>query len=226
MDMMKHITGLFDEHGDQSPGHETSPRASGSNMKITALCTIGKPAIIWNHGPKSNTDMFLQSHLLLGVNFMVPFVNNDHSIHYPVDDSVYTAYGPLFAQLRSLQWVLAPHAVRVLDNEAQANFFHTKYGFAAFVAFPKANATRAELSLRGVRTTEQWRTLQHGGVRVSALYPDGQNPGPSIPFKVDASGAIVLTVSLGGNPAAACAMILITDSSQDPLVHPQPREYS
>jgi hypothetical protein len=46
-------------------------------------------------------------HLLHGVNFMAPFVDNDHSIHYPVDDSVYAAYGPLFAELRSLQWVLA-----------------------------------------------------------------------------------------------------------------------
>jgi hypothetical protein len=39
MDMMKHITGLFDEHGDGG-----GPRGAGSNMKITALCTIGKPA--------------------------------------------------------------------------------------------------------------------------------------------------------------------------------------
>ena len=41
MDMMKHITGLFDEHGDGG-----GARGAGSNMKITALCTIGKPAVI------------------------------------------------------------------------------------------------------------------------------------------------------------------------------------
>ena len=102
-DMMKHITGIFDEHGDDA----RLPRGAGSNMKITGLCTIGKPAVIWNHGPKKDTDSYLQMHLLHGVNFMAPFVDNDHSIHYPVDDSVYAAYGPLFAELRSLHCVLA-----------------------------------------------------------------------------------------------------------------------
>ena len=34
-------------------------------MKVTALCTLAKPAVIWNHSPKQDTDSFLQARHLL-----------------------------------------------------------------------------------------------------------------------------------------------------------------
>ena len=150
VDMLRDVDGVFDEHGDNP----------SSNMKVTGLATIAKPAVIWNHGPlsppcalpgsrsvaavvvgrryrllvrscsslawprsaagQSASDSFLQRHLLMGVNFMAPFVNNDHSIHYPLDDAIFVRYAPLFAQLRSKQWLLAAHAVFVQGNLAEA----------------------------------------------------------------------------------------------------------
>jgi hypothetical protein len=62
--------GVFDEHGDSSV----------DNMKVTGLNTLGMPAIIWNHG-SGHDDNYCQRHLFFGVLPMIPFPNNDHSIH-------------------------------------------------------------------------------------------------------------------------------------------------
>ena len=177
------------------------------------LVTLGKPAICWNHGDKGrHTDAFLQSQLLLGVNVMIPFVDNDHSIHYPVDDSRYRAYGRLFAQLRSKQWVLAAHAVRVKGGKAQANLFHTKFGFAAPIVFPQANVTSVEVALRGVRKV----TEDASGLTVSVLVPGAAAPAAQA-YKLE-GGTLTATVAL-----APCAMLIITDTRA--LAQPRARDY-
>ena len=173
-----------------------------------------------------------QAHLLHGVNFMAPFVNNDHSIHYPVPDATYVRYGPLFAQLRALQWVLAPHAVSVTPRDgAEANFFHTRFGYAAPVVFPKQGLRHVALTLRGVRnaTSAADAARAHGaasaGLAVSLLYPDGAPPKSTTAFEVAADGSLSLSVPLGGDARAPCAMVLIRDALRAPLEHPGPRQY-
>ena len=173
------------------------------------------------------------------VNFMAPFVDNDHSIHYPVDDSVYAAYGPLFAELRSLQWVLAAHAVVVKDNAAEANFFHTKTGFAATIVFPSSSSnstSKVMVTLRGVRkpTTATAAAAaasggaqppQPVGVTVSVLHPGGGEP-EAAAFTWGADGGLTVEVALGGpDPANPCAMVLVKDALNPPRAQPQPRDY-
>merc|ERR1711964_917471 len=119
-------------------------------------------------------------------------------------------------QHRSMQWVLAAHAVIVNNDEAQANFFHTKFGYAAPVAFPKENVTSVELTLRGVRSSSGLDTT--AGLAVSVLYPGGAAP-TQIAFKL-AGGVITVTVELGGAKTAPCAMVLVTDSVNPPLLQP------
>ena len=136
LDMMRHVDGIFDEHGDNPV-----------NMPLSGLLGVAMPVVIWNHGTLSGLDEFLQAHLFYGVNFMAPVPNNDHSIHSDAGDASFLAYGPLFATLRSKLWVLVPDAVIVIDNTARANLFKVASGFIGAVVMGGANAT---VVLRGV----------------------------------------------------------------------------
>ena len=52
LDMMQHVDGIFDEHGDNPP-----------NMALSGLLGLAMPVIAWNHGTTSGLDGFLQAHL-------------------------------------------------------------------------------------------------------------------------------------------------------------------
>ena len=54
---------------------------------------------------------------------MAPFVNNDHSIHEPVDDILFLLYGPLFKTLKAKHWVSLPNVVKIENNLGNFLFF-------------------------------------------------------------------------------------------------------
>jgi hypothetical protein len=139
--------------------------------------------------------------------------------------------------------VLAAHAVVVKDNAAEANFFHTKTGFAATIVFPSSGSnhsttatSKVTVTLRGVRkpTTAAAAAASGGGgaqppqpvgVTVSVLHPGGGEP-EAAAFTWEADGGLTVEVALGGpDPANPCAMVLVKDALSPPRAQPQPREY-
>lgn len=221
IDMFRHVDGVFDEHGD-----------TADNMKVTALNSLAMPAVIWNHGA-GNGDKYLQQHLYFGVNCMVPFPDNDHSIHDTTTKSTraFEDYGPMFAQLRSKQWVLVAHAAAVADGRAKANFFKTSLvrgtqSYAAPVVLAEPNVTSVDVTLRcdagsKARAARESGVTGCGDIPKHRLIALVMHPGvePS-PLNVDwgSDGQLVfrkLPLSRG------CAMIVLRDS-MDPSPPPGP----
>jgi hypothetical protein len=131
IDLLKNIDGIFDEF-----------TYSGAPLNLTALLCINKPALGWTADNSSikaeGADNFFQKYLYMGVYPMAPFPGNDHSIRPDeVTDRQYLDYGPLMAAISGKKWVLEPHAVEVVNNQAKANLFKIPDGYAAPVVFGK-----------------------------------------------------------------------------------------
>lgn len=217
IDMFRNVDGVFDEHGDSTV----------DNMKVTALNTLAMPAVIWNHGG-GNGDKYLQQHLYYGVNCMIPFPDNDHSIHDtdPKTVRAFQDYGPMFAQLRSKVWVLVAHAAEVTSGHAKANFFKTSLGngsksYAAPVMLADPNTTSVDVTLRcDVGTSETvggCGDIPKARLVASVLHP-GAEPAP-LTVSWGSGGELIfsqLPLSRG------CAMIVLRDS-QDPPPPPGPK---
>lgn len=132
LDMMRHVDGIFDEHGDIR-----------ANIALSGLLGLAMPVIIWNHGTLTHLDTFLQTHLHYGCQPMVPVPNNDHSIHTTSADATFEAYAPLFAQLKGKEWVLTAHAATTSGAvAARANLFRVdNCSYTATVTLAAMNQT-------------------------------------------------------------------------------------
>jgi hypothetical protein len=199
LDMMPFVDGIFDEHGD-----------TPANMALSGLLGLAMPVIIWNHGTTSKLDAFLQSHLYYGVNFMAPVPNNDHSVHDDAGDQGFLDYGSMFAQLRSKEWVLVPHAVTVNSGGSAgslSNLFRVENGFAAPVVFGGAHDSAVSITLRGVCNNAD---LVH--VRVRIMHPGtGNNTTPAnYTVAVAPDGWTELTVLVP--LVRGCGLVLISNS--------------
>lgn len=116
LDLLEHIDGVWDEHGQHA-----------HSLNLCAFLSVYKPFVTWTWQMNEFTggpDAYIQRHLHLGAQLMVPFPGNDHSVE--LDDftrQCYLDYGPLFEGIRGKRWVLRPHAVMVDGGSGKANIF-------------------------------------------------------------------------------------------------------
>ncbi len=77
-------------------------------------------------------------------------------------DQHYFNYRPLLEALRSKQWQLKPHVVKVTGNTAEANIFQVPGGYVIPVTFG-GNATLAQVILRHLNAVDGQATVIHPG---------------------------------------------------------------
>lgn len=142
IDILKHVDGLFDEHGDYGP-----------SKNLTALVGMFKPTIEWVQEAskfKPDPDTFMQRFLYLGMFPVAPFPQNDHCILPSAEgDKVYMDYGPMFTAMRGRKWVLQPYAIQVDQGPAKANLFRVVGGYIAPITFGGATGT-ASITLQSL----------------------------------------------------------------------------
>lgn len=142
LDLMKHLDGIFAEHGDQ-----------GNDMNLDAFLSVRKPDIEWVFARsrlRLHPNRFLQRFLYMGTFPMVPYPKNDHSIRPDLRvDQFYLDYGPLFRALNQRRWVFVPHVLRVKDGAAKANIFGVPGGYVIPICFG-GQAPNATVTVRGV----------------------------------------------------------------------------
>jgi len=142
IDILKHVDGLFDEHGDYGP-----------SKNLTAMVGMFKPTIEWvQEGSKfkPDPDTFMQRFLYLGMFPVAPFPQNDHCI-LPSDEGerIYTDYGPMFAAIRGRKWCLLPNVIQVDQGDAKANLFKVPGGYVIPVTLGGAAAI-SSITLRDI----------------------------------------------------------------------------
>lgn len=156
IDFLKNTDGIFDEF-----------TYAGVPLNLTALLCINKPALGWtaDNAPikSEGSDNFFQKYLYMGVYPMAPFPGNDHSIR-PDDwtDKQYLDYGPLLSLMRGKKWVLEPHCVDVVNNQAKVNLFKVPDGYVIPVVFGQS-AKVVTVNVRNVSGI--------GEVACNAIYP-------------------------------------------------------
>jgi hypothetical protein len=180
--------------------------------------------VIWNHGG-GKSDEYLQRHLYFGVNCMVPFPDNDHSIYDTSAETtrIFVDYGPMFAQLRSKVWVLVANAAEVTSPNASAkvNFFKTSLSngtcsYAAPVMLAGPSTTKVDVTLRCDASASSQISVGCGGIPKERLVASVLHPGvepSSLPITWGNSGELLfnqLPLRRG------CAMIVLRDSADSP----------
>lgn len=203
VDMWKHTDGLFDEIGDD-PRYRTSS---------AWLASGGKPAVMWCHdvasvppqegwsdcgalmanGTDIDRDVYLQSHLVLGVHPMIGVPDNDHGLpSSPRANALHALYGPLFGELTSKRWAAEPHAVEVIadaSKSARANLFERRpYGAGTWVLAVGFAAADQESAVVRVR-------VDGDAFSAAAVRPDGA-PAGSAAVADAGPGEIDVTVPL------------------------------
>ncbi len=142
IDILKHVDGLFDEHGDYGP-----------SKNLTAMVGMFKPTIEWVQETskfKPDPDTFMQRFLYLGMFPVAPFPQNDHCIlPSAAGEKIYSDYGPMFTAMRGRKWVLLPDAVRVDQGGCKANLFKVGSGYVMPVTFG-GSATASTVTLQGL----------------------------------------------------------------------------
>ena len=141
IELLEHIDGIFDEH-TYCPG----------SLNTAALLGLFKPVLGWTKDSSevlSDPDAFFQEYLYMGAFPTAPFPGNNHCIGPdPNAEEHYVRYGPLLKAIRGKRWVLLPHVIKVLSNNARANLFKVPQGFVVPVVFAK-NAEIVSVALRG-----------------------------------------------------------------------------
>ncbi|MCZ7544940.1 MAG: hypothetical protein M5R40_16090 [Anaerolineae bacterium] len=116
IDLLEHADGVWDEHGQHA-----------HSLNLCAFLSLYKPFVTWTwqmNEFSGDPDAYIQRHLHLGAQLMVPFPGNDHSVE--LDEftrKCYLDYGPLFEGIRRKRWVLRPHVISVEGESAKANIF-------------------------------------------------------------------------------------------------------
>jgi hypothetical protein len=140
VDILKHVDGLFDEHGDYGP-----------SKNLTAMVGMFKPTIEWVQEAskfKPDADTFMQRFIHLGMFPVAPFPQNDHCILPSTEaDKVYLDYGPMFTALRGREWCLLPNVIQVDQGAAKANLFTVTKGYVVAVTLGGATNS-SSLTLR------------------------------------------------------------------------------
>lgn len=142
IDILKHVDGLFDEHGDYGP-----------SKNLTAMVGMFKPTVEWVQEAskfKPDPDTFMQRFLYLGMFPVAPFPQNDHCIlPSAAGEQIYTDYGPMFTAMRGRKWVLLPDAVRVDQGACKANLFKVGSGYVMPVTLG-GSSTASSVTLQGL----------------------------------------------------------------------------
>lgn len=149
--MMEHVDGIYSEMADID--------ASGWTHGLgAALVAMNKPVVMWNHPKTMDTPLAefaeaLKGCLYIGAYPTVPVRNNDHAIGGDCApnctyDSVYAAFGPLFAMMKGKRWLLTPRAVTVVAGPpgTVANIFSTYRGIVAVVMQPQSGQGQGQSS--------------------------------------------------------------------------------
>lgn len=125
---------------------------------------------------------------------------------------------PMFAQLRSKEWVLVAHAAVVTGNLALANFFKTSLGngtrsYAAPVMLATAGSTAVDVRLRcDAGPVAGCGDIPRAQLIASVLHP-GTAPETLVPFEWGTDGELIFrNLPLG----RSCAMIVLRDSADPP----------
>jgi hypothetical protein len=173
LELMKQIDGIYNEFGQ-----------IGFNLNLSAFLAINKPYLAWTAGVedlKNDPDGYLQHHLYVGAFPTAPFPGNDHTIEPdPATEQFYLDYGPLFRLLIGKKWVLTPHAVTVIDNNAKANLFQTDAGLIVPVIHAKTPVVK--IFLKGIPTSDI--------MSCEALYP-GDLPWQPLTFHAEKDGVSI-----------------------------------
>jgi len=188
VDILKHVDGLFDEHGDYGP-----------SKNLTAMVGMFKPTIEWVQEAskfKPDPDTFMQRFLYLGMFPVAPFPQNDHCIlPSPEADKIYMDYGPMFTAMRGRKWVLLPGAIQIDQGSARANLFKVPNGYVAPITFGGAD-TSANVTLRGLPELTEGKKLH-----CEVIHP-GEQDWQECAFREKVS-AITLKVPL----SRGCALV-------------------
>ena len=184
-DLLRQVDGIYTEYGQD-----------GRSLNAAAMMGLDKPVLAWTYNEtlhEPDPDSFFQRHLLLGVYPTAPYPFNNHCIHPENSaEQFYLDYGPLLDVMRGKKWVLAPHAVTVVGDTAEANLFAVPGGYALPVAFG-GQAQFAEIVLRNIPKLEK--------NRFEVLHPGGEKPATVNAHQEE--GAVKLRVPL----KRGCAMI-------------------
>lgn len=183
LELMKHVDGFYDEHGDFP-----------FNLNTSAVLALRKPLTSWTRGEESfkpDPDAYFQRNLYLGSFVTVPYARNDHTV-LPEEaiERLYLDYGPLFDQLRGRKWLLKPGVARVDGDAAKVNVYETKAGTVVFVGLAP-ELDRVLLTLRGL------------GTKARVLYP-GETSEAILEARV-ADGDAAFDVPL----RRGCAMLIL-----------------
>lgn len=107
MDSLRHYDGTFSE---------------GNGVSGVGLLGLMSPAILWTYdtaeccSSAARADLFFQAQLYLGVQPMLPFPGNDHSLPWdPASIPYYLHYGPLLAALSTRVWALNSHIAAAVN---------------------------------------------------------------------------------------------------------------
>ncbi len=166
IDILKHVDGLFDEHGDY-----------GTSKNLTAMLGMFKPTIEWVQDAaklKPDPDTFMQRFIYLGVFPVAPFPQNDHcALPDEVAEKVYSDYGPMLAAMKRRKWCLLPQVLEVSRSSAKANIFKVPTGYLIPVMFGGAAAS-TDITLRGLPEMMagkeiQFEVIHPGGTDWSGL---------------------------------------------------------
>lgn len=165
LELMRHVDGIYDEHGMWA-----------FDLNTSAFLALRKPLICWT--PDESTlgadpDAYFQRLLYLGAFPTVPFPENDHTIRpSAAADALYLDYGPLFRALRGRRWVLLPEVVSVERGAALANVFEVPDGFVVTVGLG-GESESARVTLRGL----EWGS-PNAPPEAAVLHPGVEAPTP------------------------------------------------
>lgn len=195
LDLMKNSDGIYSEYNEMGPG-----------LNSSVFLGIRKPVAAWTwneYSLKPDPDFYFQRFLYLGVFPSAPVPDNNHEIK-PGEfaDFWYLKYGPLFNGIMGKKWVLETGAFEVAKNEAKANLFQVKNGYALPVVMAQKGLSAVTL------------TIDPDKLKLSANYTiDVLLPGSDSPLVIStdkqSKGKIRITVPVRNR----CALVRIQNNN-------------